>query len=494
MSQYAAVNRPCTRFEVKWVRPPTEPIRMNFETVSHRLRSHGQDHALRFWDELSPSQRQALARQIEDLDLAHVMALAKRDDESGESPAQRALRAVPPAELVRAPRPGEPLPPEWAAAQKTGEDLLRAGRVGAILVAGGEGTRLGFPHPKGEFPIGAVSGKPLFQLLAEQVAARAKRAGTAIPYYVMTSRSTHDETVAFFEKHRHFGLDPANVRFFRQGNMPAIDRHSGRLLLSEKHELALNPDGHGGILSALDRARLLDDIRRRGIDYLYYHQVDNPLARICDPAFLGFHAGRGSEVSTKVVAKLSPEERMGVVVDVDGRTQIIEYSDLPAEVAARRDAHGEILLWAGSTAMHVFSRSFLERLREEQTALPFHRAVKKVPFIDEAGRRVEPDTENAVKFERFIFDVLPLARRSIVVEARREDEFCPLKNKSGDFSARHVQDSLSRQYRSWLNATGVAVPADLPVEISPLYALDAEEAASKIDRRQKFDGPIYLER
>ena len=467
---------------------------MNFDTLTQHLRSHGQEHVLRFWNELAPAQQQALARQIADIDLAQLTALVKSGDDAGESPAQKAPRAVPPAELVRASRPGEPLPGEWIAARKTGEELLRAGRVGAILVAGGEGTRLGFPHPKGQFPIGVVSGKPLFQLLAEQLAARAKRAAARIPYYVMTSLATHDETVAFFEKHKNFGLDPADVQFFRQGNMPAIDRHSGRLLLEEKHELALNPDGHGGILAALDRVRLLDDLARRGIDYVYYHQVDNPLARVCDRAFLGFHAGRGSEVSTKVVAKLSPEERMGVVVDVDGRTQIIEYSDLPAEVAARRDSRGEILLWAGSTAMHVFSRSFLERLRDEKTALPFHRAVKKVPFIDEAGRRVEPQTENAVKFERFIFDVLPLARRSLVVEALREDEFCPLKNKAGDFSARHVQESLSRQYRSWLSAAGVAVPADLPVEISPLYALDAEELASKIDRRQRFDGPVYLER
>jgi UDP-N-acetylglucosamine/UDP-N-acetylgalactosamine diphosphorylase len=466
---------------------------MNLETLAHHLRSHGQEHVLRFWNDLAPAQQQALQRQIADVDLAQLTALARSGDEAGESPAQRALRAVPPADLVRAPRPGESLPRDWIAARKTGEDLLRAGRVGAILVAGGEGTRLGFPHPKGQFPIGMVSGKPLFQILAEQLAARGKRAGAPIPYYVMTSRATHDETVAFFETHQYFGLDPADVQFFRQGNMPAIDRRSGRLLLSEKHELALNPDGHGGILTALDRARLLDDLRRRGIDYVYYHQVDNPLARVCDPAFLGFHAQRGSEVSTKVVAKLSPEERMGVVVDVDGRTQIIEYSDLPAEVAAQRDARGEILLWAGSTAMHVFSRSFLERLRDEKTALPFHRAIKKVAYIDEAGRQVEPETENAVKFERFIFDVLPLARRSLVVEALREDEFCPLKNKSGDFSARHVQESLSHQYRSWLSAAGIAVPADLPVEISPLYALDAEELAAKIGRTRKFDGPIYLE-
>jgi UDP-N-acetylglucosamine/UDP-N-acetylgalactosamine diphosphorylase len=463
-------------------------------SLAAHLENHGQEHLLRFWDELSADEQDALARQIEELDLPWLSALSDASEMTDESPAQKALRAVPPANLVTVPRDEERLLTDWAEARKAGEALLRDGRVGVILVAGGEGTRLGFPHPKGEFPIGPVSGKPLFQLLAEQVVARSKRVGAPIPYYVMTSRATHGETAAFFEKHRHFGLDPRAVRFFQQGNMPAVDRHTRRILMSSKHELALNPDGHGGLLAALERARLLEDMRRRGIDFLYYHQVDNPLARVCDPAFLGFHALRQSEVSTKVVAKLSPDERMGVAVDVDGRTQIIEYSDLPAEVASRRDAGGNVLLWAGSTAMHVFSRSFFERLRDSHLELPFHRAVKKVPSIDETGRRIEPVSENAIKFERFIFDVLPLAERSLVVEARREDEFCPLKNKSGDFSPDHVRASMSAQFASWLTAAGAAVPERLPVEISPLYALDAEQLAAKLDRTRKFEGPAYLER
>jgi UDP-N-acetylglucosamine/UDP-N-acetylgalactosamine diphosphorylase len=430
---------------------------MTFDSLAQRLRAHQQEHVLRFWQELSATEQEALARQIEALELPRLDALMQAGDSEEESPAQKARRARPPAELVRVPADEDRDRRAWAAARKTGEAVLRAGRVGAILVAGGEGTRLGFPHPKGKFPIGAVSDKSLFQLFAEQVVARSKRAGVVIPYYVMTSDATHAETIADFEGHQNFGLARDNVQFFRQGNMPAVDRHSGRLLLSAKHELALNPDGHGGLLAALDRAHLLEDMRRRGIDFLYYHQVDNPLARVCDPAFLGFHVERNSEVSTKVVAKLAPEERMGIAVDVDGRTQIIEYSDLPADIAARRDERGEILLWAGSTAMHVFSRSFFDRLHDEQTELPFHRAVKKVPFVDEAGRIVEPATENAVKFERFIFDVLPLAKRSLVVEARREDEFCPLKNKSGDFSPEHVRQSLSRQFRNWMTLAGVAV-------------------------------------
>ena len=458
---------------------------------AERLRLHRQEHVLRWWDELTPPLRSSLIAQIADLDIEQFAELANFSG-TEISPVETARRAEPPAQLVRVPRNEHDLQ-AWSEARATGVELLQAGRVGVILVAGGEGTRLGFPHPKGQFPIGPVSGKPLFQLLAEQVVARSRQSGASIPYYVMTSPATHDQTVAFFEGRSFFGLDRDDVHFFRQGTMPAVDRQTGMLLLAGKHELALNPDGHGGVLSALERSHLLDQMRSRGVDYLYYHQVDNPLARVCDPAFLGFHVLRQSEISTKVVAKLSPVEKMGVAVDVDRRTQVIEYSDLPPDVAARRDAHGQLLLWAGNTAMHVFSRSFFERLRAGRIELPFHRAIKKVPFIDEAGRLVEPETENAIKFERFIFDALPLAERSLVVEARREDEFCPLKNKSGDFSPLHVRQSMSRLYAGWLRAAGASVPDDLPVEISPLYALDAEELAGKVDVTRKFDGPTYLE-
>ena len=462
------------------------------EPLLQIVRAHNQEHVLRFWDELSPTQQQQLAAQIEQIDFAQLERLANSTGASGESPAEKARRAKPPARLVRVPHEDSNRA-AWAAARQKGEDLLRSGRVGVILVAGGEGTRLGFPHPKGMFPIGAISGKSMFQLLAEQVVARSRRAAATIPYYVMTSEKTHDETVSFFETHRHFGLDPADVCFFRQGNMPAIDRTTGKLLLAAKDELALNPDGHGGLLQALARAGLMEDMRRRGVEFLYYHQVDNPLARVCDPACLGFHLEYASEVSTKVVAKIGPEEKMGVAVDVDGRTQIIEYSDLPADAAKARDVNGQLHFWAGSTAMHVFSRAFFDRLIEQRTEMPFHRAIKKVPFIDDSCRLVEPSSENAVKFERFIFDVLPLAKNPLVVEARREDEFCPLKNSSGDFSPAHVRNSLSRLYADRLRAAGITVAPDLPVEISPLYALDAEELAAKIDRTRKFDGPVYLE-
>ncbi|MBS0266044.1 MAG: UTP--glucose-1-phosphate uridylyltransferase [Planctomycetes bacterium] len=458
-----------------------------------RLRVHRQDHLLRFWNELTPTQRDSLVGQLQAVDFEQLARLWQQNSEAvdEESPADRARRARPPRQVIRVPQ-SEADRRAHQAAYQAGLELLRSGRVGVILVAGGEGSRLGFPHPKGQFPIGPVSNKSLFQMLAEQVVARSREAGAVIPYYIMTSDATHDETVEFFLTHRYFGLNPRHVHFFRQGTMPAVDLTTGRLLLGSKHELVLNPDGHGGILRALDREHILDQMCDAGVDYLYYHQVDNPLARVCDPVFLGYHAQTGSELSTKVVAKLSAAERMGVIVEVDGLTQIIEYSDMPADVSEQVDSQGGLQFWAGNTAIHIFSRDFLTRLRDNRIELPFHRAIKKVPHLDEQGLHVQPANENAVKFERFIFDVLPLTEKSLVYEARREDEFCPLKNKTGDFSQTHVQASLSRLHASWLRAAGVEIASDALVEISPLFAVDPAELAARVDRTQNFDSPLYL--
>jgi UDP-N-acetylglucosamine/UDP-N-acetylgalactosamine diphosphorylase len=451
------------------------------EHVRSRLHEFGQEHLLRWWDELDDAARAALLAAIDRVDFNLIGRLCRQstdDVTTTESPRDKAGRATLPAALIRQPRTTSDIA-EWHAARDRGSALLTAGRVGAILVAGGQGTRLDFPHPKGMFPIGPISKKSLFQLLAEQLLARGRRAGVAIPYYVMTSDATHDETVDYFHAHTCFGLNPGNVHFFQQGNMPAVDAGTGRVLLAGKGKLSDSPDGHGGMLSSLASSGLLDDMRRRGIEFLYYHQVDNPLARVCDPEFLGFHALRDADVSVKVVAKRSPMEKMGVAVDVDGQTQIIEYSDLPDDIAAQRDEQGGIRIWAGSTAIHVFAQAFLQRLVDQRTELPFHIARKQVSYLDNAGQVIHPTAENAFKFERFIFDVLPLARKTLVVEADRDTEFNPLKNKTGEFSPPDVQRSLMALHRSWLRTSGVPVADDVPVEISPLFALGPEDLAAR---------------
>jgi UDP-N-acetylglucosamine/UDP-N-acetylgalactosamine diphosphorylase len=466
--------------------PPSDICRL--------LDAYHQQHLLTWWDALNPAARGSLVAQIAAVDFKLIQQLhadALRVS-TGDTPEDRARRAQQPRDLIRLPQTADEAAERIQAAQY-GEQLLAFGKVGIILVAGGQGTRLGFDHPKGMFPIGPVSGNTLFQILIERAVARFLRARRRISYYVMTSDATHDETINFFEQHDYFGLDVEAVKFFRQGNMPAVDRVTGKLLLAGKGQLALSPDGHGGMLPALQKSGLLDDMRNRGVEYLFYHQVDNLTAAVCDPVFLGFHEMRGSEMSTKVVAKCSAGEKMGVVVDVDGETQIIEYSDLPKDVAAMTDDSGQLRHWAGSTAIHVFDRTFLERLTAGGVALPFHAASKVVSFVEQSGEQVEPDKPNALKFERFIFDALPHAHRALVVEADRATEFSPIKNASGADSPATARRDMSALFARWLVQAGTVFPDDVMIEISPLFALDANELQQKLKSGTEFNGPVHLQ-
>ncbi len=456
-------------------------------SLHDHLSNHGQEHLLAFWDELTEQQQASLTQQIESIDFEQLTKLHSGDHSESED--DRIDRAALPGNLVTLDSASETQ--RWAEARELGEQALADGRVGVILVAGGQGTRLGFPHPKGMFPVGPVSGNMLFQVLVEQVIARTRQSGKAIPYYVMTSDATHDETVTCFEQNNHFGLNAKNVHFFKQGNMPAVERDSGKVLLAGKDSIAKSPDGHGGMLQALAEYGLLEQMKTDGIDLLYYHQVDNPTAVVADPTFIGFHLQFESELSVKVVRKTSPTERMGVIVDVDGTLQIIEYSELTPEQAARQDADGNWIFWAGNTAIHIFNRELLERISD--AGLPFHLAKKNVPHIDSSGASVTPDdpaNPNAIKFERFIFDALPLAKNALVVEASREREFNPVKNREGSDSPETARAAIAAIGRNWLREAGQKVSEDAVIEISPLAALEASDVSKQSD--DEITGELFI--
>jgi UDP-N-acetylglucosamine/UDP-N-acetylgalactosamine diphosphorylase len=317
---------------------------------------------------------------------------------------------------------------------------------------------------------------------------------------IMTSEATHDATLTFFEEQERFGLPPENVKFMKQGMMPAVDGE-GRLILAEKGRIASSPNGHGGALLALRDSGALDEMRSRGVDKIYYFQVDNPLVPVPDPVLLGYHGAAGAEMSSKVVAKTHPEEKVGIVAEVDGRTRVIEYSDLDPEAASLREADGRLRFRAGSIAVHVLERAFVERQTEQGLRLPFHVARKKVPYVDADGCPVEPRERNGIKFETFIFDALPEAETTVTQEVVRQDEFAPVKNATGADSPETARRLLSDLYGRWLRGGGADVPEDAEghvrgnVEISPLFALDAEECARKTrDRGIRFrDGLVLTE-
>jgi UDP-N-acetylglucosamine/UDP-N-acetylgalactosamine diphosphorylase len=450
--------------------------------VLDRLRRHGQEHVLAFWSQLASDQRQELLAELQTIDL----------DLLGKLYTQRDM--VQPLRTDRL----WPVPviaynsPDSAERKQQGEECLRLGKVAVLLVAGGQGSRLGFEHPKGMYPVGPVSQNSLFQIHAEKVLALTRRYGKTVPFLVMTSPATHDETVAYFKQQQFFGLGEANVYFFCQGTMPALDLATGRLLLESPGRLFLSPDGHGGTLTALATSGLLNKMKSFRIEHIFYFQVDNPLVKIAEPVFLGHHLAARSEVSSRVIAKRGPEEKVGVYAQIDGRCTIVEYSDLPDELAQATDETGRLRLWAGSPAIHLFEVAFLDRMTADPESLPFHIARKKVECIDEQGRPVRPTSENALKFERFIFDVLPAARRWCLVETLRASEFAPLKNAEGEDSPATVELALVEQAVEWITRSGGVVTPGCKVEISPLYALDAEELARKLPPGTSVDATRYF--
>ena len=470
---------------------------MTDEELINNFRRAGQGQVFAFLDRLTEEGRRRLLADAAEIDLAEVEEL-HRKLVAKRSEAGIDLEGLSPA-------PYQPLPDRggdearWNQARAAGEAALRAGRVAAFTVAGGQGTRLGFDGPKGTFPVTPVKRKPLFQIFSEKIQAAERRFGRALHWFIMTSHQNHADTVAFFSEHRHFGLDAGRVHFFRQGRMPVID-FEGKILLEAPDSIALSPDGHGGALRALDRSGALDLMRAEGITALSYFQVDNPLVRCIDPAFVGWHLLQGSEMSSKTVLKAYPEEKLGLFCLRREQLAVVEYSDLPMAMQRESDSEGRLRHRAGSIAVHLFDREFITRMAKGG-GLEFHRADKKVPAIDADGRPMKPEKPNAVKFELFVFDALPFAKNPLVIETDRADEFSPVKNAEGVRFPRSCRDDQLRQAARWLKAGGAGVPTDasgvpeFAVEISPLFAADAAEFSenwSRLSPKPAVADGLYL--
>jgi UDP-N-acetylglucosamine/UDP-N-acetylgalactosamine diphosphorylase len=447
--------------------------------VYNQLAKHGQEHLLRFYDELSFDEQKKLLEQLEAQDWGMLEGLI-----------ESYVRKEPETALSQQIMPAPYYPAEagkhtkkYEEAKTRGRKLIAEGKVAAFTVAGGQGTRLGFEGPKGMFTA-THSGKSLFQVFAEQLRKAQEKYKATIPWYIMTSPMNDAQTRAFFKENNYFGLDSRNVMFFPQGTLPSIGL-DGKLLLSSKGELALNADGHGGSLRALRRSGALGDMKKRGVEYLSYIQVDNPNVKMIDPLFIGLHALENAEMSAKMLPKSHAKEKVGNFCLQDGKMSIIEYSDMPAELAELRNDDGSLAFNAGSIAIHIISVGFIDRLTAGTDAqLPYHRAVKTVSYMDESGQVVKPPKPNAVKLERFIFDALPLAKHAIILETDRVEEFAPIKNAEGDDSpatSNHIQTERAAR---WLGQHGVKVPRDAEgkitavIEISPLTATEPSDLSN----------------
>lgn len=449
------------------------------ERLRARFEGEGQGHVFRFWRELEPRAREKLCDQLEGIDAGLLRTLSALIQAPHLAAAHSEFAPAAVFPLVRS----AALEARAREARQRGEALLRQGAVGFLLVAGGQASRLGFEGPKGAFPVGPVSERSLFEIFARRLHAAHQRHGRAAPWYILTSEANDADTRAFFGEHAHFGLDPEQIYFFRQGMAPALDS-AGRIMMSSPGEVFMAPNGHGGVLAALATSNGLEHARRRGVQSFSYFQVDNPLAQPADPLFLGLHAQEGARMSSKVVQKRDAAEKVGVIGRVDGRLSCIEYSDLPASLREARAPSGDLLYGAGNIAMHVIDLSFIEELTRGGLKLPWHVAKKSMSVIDEGG---QPVRSEGYKFESFVFDALQQAGRSVTLEVDRALEFSPVKNRSGEDSPATARADLCRLYSGWVRRAGLALPtADESglhaVEVDPCLAEDAEEFCARCPR------------
>lgn len=443
--------------------PPATALSASDRDLIDRYERAGQGHVFRFLAELDRAEAELLFADARAVDVERIRALAATPDaeraEGELSPPQDELQRFDESDDHRRLR---------NAAHDRGVHELEAGRVAVVVVAGGQGTRLGATAPKGLWPVGPLSGKPLLQWHAEKVLHWARRVARPVPFLVLVSDATAQATEDFLRWHGHFGLDPTWVKLFRQRSLPALD-DEGRILLASKSRIALAPNGHGGVFAALRDARLLDLLADHGVRTLAYSQVDNPLIRTLDPVFVGFHVRREAQFSSKSVTKRSPDERVGVFARVGGRAAVVEYTELTREQAREAHEDGTLLFGQGNIAAHCIDLEFARRIAD--AGLPYHRARKKVPFVDATGALVQPSEPNATKFECFVFDALPLAERTLVLETRRADEFSPIKNSEGEDTPETARRDLIALFASWYRRAAIPVPEGA-IEVNPLEAPD----------------------
>ncbi len=466
------------------------------------LKKHSQEHLLRFWSELSTSRKQDLLAQIEKLNFDKidewVSNLVKK---STSAPLHREY--APPAFYNATPADTKN-ERKYAQAVELGKKLMAAGKVAAFVVAGGQGTRLKFDGPKGNFPISPVKNKTFFQIFAETIAAASKKYQADCPWYIMTSPQNHAETMEIFRSNNHYGLNPENVFIFQQETLPNFNL-DGKILLADKATISQSPDGHGGSLKALYRSGALEDMKKRGVEFISYWQIDNALINIFDPLFIGLHALDNAEMSAKAAIKTGPKEKVGNFCLVDGKVTVIEYSDLPDDLAEKRNPDGSLVFRLGSIAIHIISASFVERLNAHGFTLPLHKAVKVIPHIDQKGNFIKPTEPNGVKLETFVFDALPLASKAVILETIRSQEFAPTKNLTGVDSVDITRQMIVARAADWLESAGISVPRkpdpelasgiDCLIEIAPSFALYKDDVRKNLDHIPaiKPSDKVYLE-
>lgn len=393
---------------------------MDYESALRMLKAHGQEHILRFYGELSPREQAVLLSQVETIDWEMVSHFEKPENLSGTGKIEP-ISAMELAEIRR----------RRTEFFRRGAESIGQGKVGAVMLAGGQGTRLGSDVPKGAVDIGITRPLYIFEQLIRNLSEVCAQCGAFVPLLIMTSEKNDVGTREFLAAHQYFGYPADFVRFFRQEMAPGVDER-GKLLLESKGSLALSPNGNGGWYGSLVRAGLDEELKARGVEWLNVFAVDNVLQRIADPVFLGATVLSGKRCGAKVVCKSYPEERVGVLCLENGKPAVIEYYELTEEMANKRDASGGLLYRYGVILNYLFRTDALREMADRR--IPVHVVKKKIPCLDEAGKLVFPERENGYKFETLVVDMVRAIGDCLPFEAEREREFAPIKNRTGEDS------------------------------------------------------------
>ncbi|XP_077283966.1 UDP-N-acetylglucosamine pyrophosphorylase mmy [Arctopsyche grandis] len=473
----------------------------DFSALRAKLAEHGQDHLLDFWNDLSNKEKVQLSEDISELNLGEVNTYFKRATECLDSESEKLddrMKPVPRSQFMSI---AECSAKQLEKYQSLGLEAVASNQVGVLLMAGGQGTRLGFAHPKGMYDVGLPSKKSLFQIQAERIVRLERMAEKSygkkgcITWYIMTSEHTMQPTLDYLTKNKFFGLNKDNIKLFEQGSLPCYT-FEGKIILDEKHRVARAPDGNGGIYRALRDKGILDDVERRGIKHLHAHSVDNILIKVADPIFIGYCVDNDADCAAKVVEKSSPNEAVGVVCKVDGQYQVVEYSEITQKTAELRNSDdGKLTFNAGNICNHYFSARFLRRIADQhERELKLHVAKKKIPYMDKNGIRQKPEQPNGIKIEKFVFDVFQFAERFVTFEVRRDVEFSALKNadSAGKDCASTAKQDIFRLHRSYVKNAGGIINDDVTCEISPLLSYAGEDIESIVKGKSFITSPVLL--
>lgn len=391
---------------------------ITYEEAKKMLADYGQEHILRYYDELSAEEQNSLLVQTEKIDFSILSALDSKNNAALKRGKIEPISAVTAADIAR----------NSEEYRSVGLDAIRSGKVAAVLLAGGQGTRLGFDKPKGMFNVGVTRELYIFECLINNMMKVVSEAGKWIHLCVMTSEKNHDDTVGFFREKNFFGYNADFVHFFVQDMAPSVD-FNGRIYMESKSRISSSPNGNGGWFSSLVRSGLLARLKAEGVEWLNVFGVDNVLAKIADPLFIGAIIKSGAQSGSKVVAKTAPEERVGVMCLEDGKPSIVEYYEMSDEMINQRGTDGELAYKYGVILNYLFGISKLEEINK--TKMPIHTVNKKIPYMDENGEFITPDKPNGNKFEVLIIDMINQHDSCMPYEVERGKEFAPIKNPDG---------------------------------------------------------------